>query len=482
MLLTRWLFLRLLGGIYLVAFLSLWLQIDGLHGSQGILPIAQFLKDLRAGSFPIAYYQLPTLFWLGASDEALHAVGAGGALCSVLVIVGIVPAPALGGAWLAYLSFVNAGQEFLSFQWDALLLETGFLAIFLAPWQLWPSLARETPPSEVMTWLVRWLLFRLMFESGCVKLLSGDRTWRDLTALQYHYWTQPLPTWLAWHANQLPESVNKTCVALLFVVELAVPFLIALGRRPRQIAFAANILLQLAILLTGNYGFFNWLTIVLAIPLLDDAALWPFVPSGQKHRLRFASPGPAESWIKRAWIATVAGIVLLMGGFDLARMVARQDLRAEPFLTVIQFIEPFRIVNRYGLFAVMTTTRPEIIIEGSNDGEHWQAYEFPYKPGDVKRRPLFVAPYHPRLDWQMWFAALGDYRENPWLIQFLIRLHEGAPAVLRLLQTNPFPDRPPRYLRAMLYDYEFTDAAARRTSGAWWHRTEQGAYCPMLGP
>lgn len=481
--LVRWTFLRALGVIYLIAFGSLWVQMAGLIGSNGILPatltIQAAKQEMTAAGIGInRYHFLPTLCWFNSGDSFLQFQCAAGVALGVLVILGIAPAPCLFLLWLIYLSLTSVGGVFLSFQWDNLLLETGFLAIFFAPLQLLPHRpSREAPPSRVVLWLLRWLLFRLMFESGRVKLLSGDPTWRNLTALTFHYETQPLPTWIGWYAHQLPLWIQKSEVVLMFGIELAVPFLIFAPRRPRQFACLAFITLQIFILLTGNYGFFNLLALALCLTLLDDAALqkcfpaWLNSPCALKKR-RVGWP--------IAVILPLTVIVLCTSFVQVCGMFRVQVPGPQPVIAVYRWLLPFRTFNQYGLFAMMTTSRPEIIVEGSYDGVKWDAYEFKYKADDLKHRPGFVAPYQPRLDWQMWFAALSDYRHNPWLLNFCVRLLQGSPEVLALLEQNPFPGTPPRYVRAATYEYHFTDLATRRKTGAWWRRELRGGYLPPI--
>jgi hypothetical protein len=473
--LSRWVFLRLLGAIYLIAFVSLWVQVDGLIGSAGILPAREYLQQVGGMVGRWRYWWLPTLFWLRPTDGMLYALCAAGSALAILLIVGVAPAPCLAGLWLAYRSLEAVGQEFLSFQWDTLLLETGFLAIFLAPLQLRPSLAREREPAIPVVWLFRWLLFRLMFGSGAVKLLSGDAAWRNLTALEYHYWTQPLPTWIGWYANLLPGWFQRLSCGLMFVIELAVPCMIWGGSGPRLAAFAAFTTLQVLILLAGNYGFFNLLTIALCVLLLDDA-VWP----RQIRRWR-RDGGPPLGIVWPRWIlGPVAAVILLLGVLQMFTLSRFGLDWPGPLLTLRRVTAPLRIVNSYGLFAVMTTTRPEIIVEGSDDLSEWREYAFKWKPGDPSRAPAFVEPHQPRLDWQMWFAALGDYAHNPWFLAFVLRLLEGSQGVAALLAGNPFPEHPPKYIRAELYQYGFTTLAERRATGHWWKRAPQGLYLPAV--
>jgi len=486
--LIRWIFLRSLGVIYLVAFVSLWTQISGLIGHNGILPTDQFIPAVKQqcdeqGIGVERYHLLPTLCWFNCSDGFLNFQCAAGTILSVLLILGIAPAPSLVLLWLIYLSLVTVGRDFLGFQWDNLLLEAGFLGIFFAPLQLIPKPSREAPPSRLFLWLLRLLLFKLMFSSGCVKLLSGDPTWRNLTALTFHYQTQPLPTWLGWYANQLSLWFQKFSCAVMFGIELGAPFIIFTPRRLRFLGCAAIGSLQILILLTGNYTFFNWLTLALCLLLLDDFVLERVVP---REFSRCFSPNSQPSILNcslrwpRPLIMVLTVIILSASSFQLAATLGCRSSLLAPFGWVAGQLAPFRTVNNYGLFAVMTTERREIIIEGSDDGVNWLPYEFKYKPGDVNRRPAFVAPFQPRLDWQMWFAALGDYRENPWFVQFCQSLLKGSPDVVALLEKNPFPDKPPHYIRAEFYDYHFTSFAERRATGSWWKREFIGEYLPPI--
>ncbi|MDQ2870074.1 MAG: lipase maturation factor family protein, partial [Acidobacteriota bacterium] len=307
---------------------------------------------------------------------------------------------------------------------------------------------------------------------GVVKLASGDPTWRDLTALTYHYETQPLPPWTAWYMHQLPSAFQRVSTVLLFFVELAVPFLIFGPRRLRLAAFTLLVALQISIAATGNYAFFNLLSALLCLLLLDDRLL------ARIGRRAAESPGHGELAEARRWPrAVVAGVAIVVLPVGLLHLGAPMPA---PVLVAAQVVAPLRLVNGYGLFAVMTTRRQEIILEGSADGQTWLPYEFRWKPGDLRRRPGFVAPHQPRLDWQMWFAALGPYEASPWLAALEERLLEGSPAVVALLNGNPFPGRPPRLLRARLWDYRFTDRTARRATGEWWRREEAGAFGPTL--
>jgi lipase maturation factor 1 len=474
----RW-FLRALGLIYLIAFVSLWVQVDGLIGIDGVSPIKQFLPAVYERFGRSAYSLLPTLCWLDSSSTFLHFLCGSGVVLSLLLVLGIAPAVSLVALFLLYLSLTIAGQTFLSFQWDILLLESGFLSIFLAPWRLWPrellwpgSRIPATTVSGPALFLLKFLLFKLTLMSGVVKLTSGDDCWWNLTALDYHYWSQPLPTVFGWWADKSPEWFKHFSVAFCLVVEIIVPFFIWTPRRPRLIAAGLMIFLQVVIALTGNYCFFNLLTIALCLLLIDDAAL------GRKY----ATVRDRGYTCRLSILAAVIVIIVtLPTNAWLIFTAFRPDAEWPRFLIAIYGrTEPFRIVNGYGLFRVMTKDREEIVIEGSADGMDWLPYEFRWKPGDVMRAPGWCAPHQPRLDWQMWFAALGTPRENPWLGGLIIRLLQGAPAVSGLLAKNPFPREPPRYIRAMFYRYRFTTLREHRQTGAWWKREELREYLPTV--
>src|SRR5262245_8716536 len=435
---TASLFIRLIGLTYLVAFISLWVQITGLVGSNGILPIRELLEAAKPQVGAIRFWYLPTLFWFDAQDVALHAVCASGVVCSLLVILGRVPAVALLGTWLFYLSLVGAGQEFLRFQWDSLLLEAGFIAMLMAPWK--SRLGLRTPPRPAL-FLARWLLFRLMVSSAAAKLFSGDANWRALTALDFHYFTQPLPPWTAWYAQHWPQWFQKLSVIVMFAVEGLAPFLLWGPRRMRFLAVSAIVGLQILIEITGNYGFFNILTIVLCVPFLDDGVF-----RGVKQVVALPVTRGAR-WTRRTFAIVLVLISLVPFSHAFRLSSGWLGILEQGYMVV----SPFHLVNPYGLFSIMTTDRPEIIVEGSTDPVEWKPYECKYKPADQQRRPPFVFPHMPRLDWQMWFAALSDASRNRWVLVFEKRLLEGSKEVTSLMAKNPFPDSPPNYLRAQVY-------------------------------
>ncbi len=460
--------------IYLIAFISLWVQVQGLYGSSGIFPIADYLQRIQE-RFGNIYFQLPSVFWFSASNAALHMVCGAGVFFSLLIIIGVVPSLALLGAWFLYLSFLMVGGPFLSFQWDILLLETGFLAIFLAPLQMKPNFRRETPPSVIAVFLVHFLLFKLMLSSGLVKLASHDPNWRALTALNFHYETQPLPTGTSYALHQLPTWFQKISAFLMFVIELGFPFLIFSPRRLRYAAFFGLTSLQAVIALTGNYTFFNYLAILLCLMLLDDT-FWPERLQKWVAGKRALSPEfPSPNWPKVV-MTPVLVLILFLNAIFWPLRFGGEAFIPSALVTLATNLNRFQFVNNYGLFAVMTTNRAEIIVEGSNDGKTWLPYEFKYKPGELSRRPVFVAPHQPRLDWQMWFAALGTARDNPWFVNFCARLLEGSQPVLRLLGKNPFPNAPPRYVRAVMCDYHFTTWREKKESGRWWKKSNEKIY------
>lgn len=482
-----WLFLRALAVVHFIAFASVWVQLAGLIGPDGILPAGPFLAAVREHLGPAAFWQLPTLCWWLGTGAALPLLCAVGLVSALLLFAGIAPALNLVILWLGYLSLCGVGQTFFNFQWDALLLETTFLSIWLAPWR-WLPFWHHVEPAPLARWLLVWLLFRLMFLSGAVKLTSGDPTWANLTALTVHYETQPLPTPLGWYAHQLPVWFHRASCALMFVIELVVPFFFfAPWRRVRHAAALATLALMAAIALTGNYTFFNLLTAALCLPLLDDGIwsrfAWRKAP-GQTRKLARHSLGEGGSstqptdegrgspYLLRPVAAFVLIVTILQAGPSL---LSRWQLSA-PTAAVLDAVAPFRTLNNYGLFRVMTTTRAEIVIEGSRDGRTWTAYEFRDKPGDLARRPTWVAPHQPRLDWQMWFAALGRVEHNRWVLSLCDHLLKNTPAVTALLATNPFADAPPTHLRAVRYEYHFTTREERARTGRWWRRTPVDYY------
>lgn len=470
--LVRWLFLRALGAVYLIAFTSLRRQVLGLYGRRGVEPIAPLLRQLRARAGRSAYRMAPSLLWFGSSDRDLVRLCGAGQVCSAALMLGVAPRVTTVGAWALYLSFVSVGRDFLSFQWDALLLETGAHAALV-------SARGARDPADGPSWassaLMRWLLFRLHFQSGLVKVRSHDPTWRNGTAIAYHYETQPLPTPLGWYAFHLPRRLQMASTAATLGIELGAPFLTFGPRRVRKAGFWTLTGLQALIAATGNYAFFNPLTLAITIWALDDqsfSALQEVVPARRKRRRSLPT---SIAILARGAHAALAGFVAAASLTTFLRRFSRHAV-GRALARVSGGIDPFRSINSYGLFAVMTTARPEVVLEGSDDRRTWREYRFKYKPSRPEDRPRWIAPHQPRLDWQMWFAALG--RPPAWFPVLLQRLLEGSPDVLRLLGPNPFPDHPPRFVRALLYQYRMTDIATKRRTGAWWRRELIDTYFP----
>ncbi len=455
---VRDLFLRLLGAVFLAAFLSLLVQATLLFGQQGLLPVQDYLRA------PRGFLNAPTIFWLGASDGTLRAAALAGTVPSLGLILLLAPRCCLALCWALYLSFVTVGQDFLSFQWDNLLLETGLCALFVAPGGLRPRGAR--PPHRLAVFLMLWLLFRVHVESGAVKLLLGDPTWRDLTAMASYYETAPLPTWLGWYAHQLPLWAHRASSALVYTVELGLPLLVWGPRRLRALVFAGMLAMQLLILATANYGFFNYLSIALALWVLDDA-----------HFGRAGAPSEPPSRSRVLPVAVPVLVALSVVEFlPFLRVPAGLDA---PLVPLRRAVAPLRSINTYHLFAHMTLVRREAVIEGSADGATWLPYEFRYKPGDPERPPPFVAPHQPRVDFQLWFLLLGPRPGARYFDRLLARLLTAPEVVAPLFARDPFPVTPPRLVRVAIYRYRFTDAPTRRATGAWWQRELEGYSRPL---
>lgn len=454
--LVSFLFLRLFGLIYLSAFISFAVQAQGLIGSHGILPLAELVDAVASRYGPKRFFLMPMVFWLDASDFAIQAVCWAGAGLSLLLVFNLLPRLSLFLLYVLYLSLFYGGQTFMKFQWDTFLLETGFIALLLS---------FATTPG---IWLLRWLLFRFMFMSGVVKLLSGDPNWWNLSALPYHFLTQPLPTPLAWYAAHLPPGVLKFATGGMFFIELILPFLIFSPRRLRFFAAFGILLLQSCILITGNYNWFNLQTMLLCLLLFDDSAIQKVLPRSFAP-LR-SIHGEDKTPRRPVAILVVSALALLIVFCSVVEMDVRFGGSPPAVAQAIdRYFRPLRITSPYGLFAVMTTKRHEIIIEGSYDGVEWREYEFRYKPGNVTREPRWNIPHQPRLDWQMWFAALQDPGRLLWFLRFLQRLLQNEPAVTALLEKNPFPDKPPVYVRALFYDYTTADSN-EKAEGVWWER------------
>ena len=460
---SGWLFPRLLGAVMLSAFLSLWVQIDGLAGSRGILPVAAQMEAITAhfaaGSQPLQRFaQFPTLLWFGAGDGMLHAWLAVGALAALSLILGFWPAVAAFVAWACYLSFAAAVPVFLNFQWDALLLEAGFLLIFFVPWAR-RARPGSAAPARLARLLVWWLLFRLMFESGVVKLYgydaTGRNTWLDGTALDFHYFTQPIPVWLSWWFAQLPSWFHRLSLWTVFFIELVLPFFIFGPRRLRMTAFWGFSLLMLVIMASGHYGFFNLLTLALCLALIDDAS-WPRSVRRWMAGWPPAAPAAWPERVKRAILPWIAACLVLLTTAQL--LLVLRCVSPAAVKPLLEPLAPFRSANSYGLFSVMTTERPEVTIEASTDGIIWKPYRFRWKMEQDDLSLPFLVPHMPRLDWQMWFAAL-EYRSSgqppAWIMPLLARLQENSPAVLSLFEPGGDAALSPAFFRLRLDSYEF---------------------------
>jgi len=443
---ARWLFLRALGAIFFSAFYALWFQIHGLIGPDGILPAAPWLSMARAALGLRAFWLAPTLLWINAGDAMLSAIVIAGLIASVMLTLNLAPRISIGVAVVCFMSFVTAAQDFSAYQSDGMLLEAGFLSLFLAPPGLRPGLGASHPPTRASVFLLQYEWFRIYFESGLVKILSGEPQWRDLTAMDRYYENGPLPTWLGWYVQQWPHSFHACSAAATLIVELFVVWLLFFGRRSRWIAFAITTPLQIGIILTANYAFLNYLVLVLGFLLL----------SGQ----RTADSRQRTSKIAAAVLGVhfiTTTLMFFLPGFPTAVLLG-----------------PSRIVNSFGLFAVMTRGRYEIEFQGTADGKTWIAYPFKYKPQDPLTRPGIYAPYQPRLDWNLWFASLAPWEENRWVMSVEARLLEGSPSVLRLFAADPFANRRPVAVRSVLWQYWFTKQGER----GWWRRELKGTFAP----
>ena len=495
---ARWLFLRAIGLIYFSAFFALLFQVRGLIGSQGILPVGDYLHSaLSLGA--LRFWYVPSLLWLSSSDRMLMSLCWIGLIASMVLICNVWPRAMLLICFLCFLSFVSAAQDFSGYQSDGMLLEAGFLSLFLGPPGIFPGLGRRHPPPRAAIFLLLWEWFRIYFQSGIVKLESGDPTWRNLTAMYEYYQNGPLPTWIGWYVQHLPYWFHIATAAATLAMELFLVWMAFLPRRWKIACFFIVTAWQVGVIATANYAFLNYLVLVLAVLLLDDEFLQRFIPlrwrshSGQESsRLQDSEIGKPEELNESAetrrgskplaslWTALLA--VASTWIFYATTVPGIQMLWHEAPLPgrPIAMLEPFRIANAYGLFAVMTPHRYEIEFQGSDDGEHWIAYPFRYKPQALNERPRIYAPYQPRFDWNLWFASLGLWQQNLMVPRTEELLLENDGAVLGLFAGNPFPNAPPRFVRAVLWQYRFSSLEQKRTEGVWWQRQLLGMYAPTL--
>jgi hypothetical protein len=522
-LLCRWLFLRALGIIYLSAFYSLLFQIRGLLGPDGILPATEYLKQIAQTFANLRYWYVPSVLWFSGSDRALMALCWAGLIASLLLLLNVWPRAMLVICFVLFLSFVTAAQDFSSYQSDGMLLSAGLISIFFAPAGFRPGLGVRQAPSRASLFLLQILWFTIYFESGIAKYLGGDPSWRNFSAMDQYYQNGPLPTWVGWYAQQLPHWFHAGTAIFTLLVELVIVWMLFFPRRYRVICFSIVTPLQIGIILSANYAFLNYLVLSLGILLLDDAFLVKFAPKHwprAAHESLMASvgspaqespresvpaaatvaqtgqssspPSVAPSSTRRSWRVQVRSFASAVGLW-ISSLVLAWLLYANLFLITLQVwrttpfpakpvtaLEPFRVANQYGLFGRMTWKRFEIEFQGSNDGTHWIAYPFRYKPQELGEAPGIYAPYQPRFDWNLWFASLDYWRENPWVVRVEELLLTNDKDVLAMFKSNPFPQAPPNQVRAVLWQYWFTDRATKRAYGMWWRREYQGLYAPAL--
>ena len=499
-LIPRWLFLRALGLIYFSAFYSLFFQIRGLIGPDGILPAGPYLQAVARSTMAHArFWYVPSLLWISSGSHMLMALCWAGMIASILLVVNLWPRLMLVICFVCFLSFISAAQDFSSYQSDGMLLEAGFICLFFAPPGLLPGLGSNHPPSRTCLFLLQWEWLRIYFESGIAKLASGEPQWRNFTAMDEYYQNGPLPTWIGWYAQHLPHWFHAASAGATLVMELGLIWMILLPRRVRIVLFFIVTCWEAGVISTANYCFLNYLVLSLGILLLEDRFLARFAPRKWKEELpvlkataavqesapisarptgtvmaflrpHFRAFKLATSAVMLTWVFYVTSVELLW------MLVPHFPLPITP----VVMLEPFRIANQYGLFAVMTRGRYEIEFQGSNDGQNWTAYPFRYKPQKLNEAPGIYAPYQPRFDWNLWFASLGTWRNNSIVPNTEVRLLANDKDVLSLFAGNPFPQSPPKQVRAVLWQYWFTTMAERGQTGNWWRRESLGLYAPTL--
>lgn len=446
---------RLLGAIYFFAFGAFLFQIKGLIGKNGILPVTRYLSWIRR-NYPKRYFKIaPSLFWLNSSDKALMTVVSLGTALSVMLMFGIFPSLILLLLYLLYLSIVNTGQDFLGFGWEGFLLEVTINVFFIS---------LTTNPNFWLWISLNLVLFRFHLQAGVVKLQSKDPNWRNLKAIFYHYQSQPIPNMIAWYAYKLPMSIHKASTVILLVIEIVLPLGMFGPDWIRLGVFCAFVGLQWGIWLTGNFSYLNHLTVVLSVILVSNTYLPLFEPP-------VIGPTP---WIMEALCTFAGGFLVALQCLQLWQHFFPNAL----FYSWLRVFSPYHIANRYGIFAVMTTKRYEIVFEGSEDSSEWKEYFFYHKPGEVSKRPTRISPYQPRIDWQAWFLPFDTPYEQPWMENFVSHLLKGTHEVLNLIKTNPFPLKPPKYVRSVVYDYQFTTFQEKKRTGNWWKREYVGLFTP----
>lgn len=461
--LSRIVFQRALAAVYLIAFIAAANQFRALLGEHGLLPIPRFTAR-------VPFRESPSIFHFHYSDRFFAAVAWSGAAVSAAIVAGAADAVPLWASmllwlapWLLYMSIVNVGQTWYGFGWESLLLETGFLAVFLGN-------ARTGPPVLVL-WLLRWLVFRVEFGAGLIKM-RGDPCWRDLTCLYYHHETQPMPGPLSWFFHHLPKPLHRVEVGANHVAQLAVPVLLFTPQPVASVAAGIIVVTQLWLVLSGNFAWLNWLTIVLALPAVDGSLAASVLPLPRPPAL------PAAPLWYEVVVLAVTVFVVGLSYYPARNLVSRRQLMNYSF-------NRLHLVNAYGAFGSINRFRYEVVVEGTDEDEItsetvWREYGFKGKPGDPRRLPRQFAPYHLRLDWLMWFVAISPLYADPWFVPFVAKLLENDPAILKLLRTNPFPTIPPTHVRARLYHYRFTDWRRLRTTGEWWERTLVREFLPPI--
>jgi hypothetical protein len=492
-LLPRWLFLRTLGLIYYSAFFSLVFQIRGLIGPHGILPANEYLQALAENYGHTGYWYAPTLLWFSSGSHTLSGICWVGMIASLLLVLNFWPRGTLAVCFVCFLSFVGAAQEFSGYQSDGMLLEAGFIALFLAPGGFRPGWGEDSPPSRASVFLLLWECFRIYFESGVAKIRGGDPQWRNFTALDEYYQNGPLPTWIGWYMEHLPHWFHAATSFFTLALELVLVWAMFLPRRFRIACFFVVTAWQIGIILSANYTFLNYLVLLLGILLLDDQFVLAYLPSFlKKSFLATKEAKPlAQQQEERAWrkklgtqiSALRLAVTAVMLSWIFYATFAELVWMFKPLplpTTPVSALEPFRIANRYGLFAVMTRGRYEIEFQGSDDGQTWLVYPFRFKPQDPSKAPGIYAPYQPRFDWNLWFASLGSWRQEPIVVRTEQNLLRGDADVLSLFAANPFPHAPPKQVRAVIWQYWFTTPAEKSSQGLWWRRQLLGLYAPIL--
>ena len=482
---ARWIFLRALALIYFSAFYSLLFQIKGLIGPQGILPAGQFLRAMAKYYGASRFWHAPSLFWISSNSNAMMAIVWIGLVASLVAFFNLWPRISFLICFACFLSFVAAASDFANYQSDGMLLEAGFLALFFAPSGMLPGWAAQHPPSWASLWLLRWEWFRIYFESGLVKELGGDPQWRHFTAMDEYYQNGPLPTWIGWYVQHLPHWFQATTAALTLLMELVLVFMLFFPRRVRLICFCIVTPWEIGVILTGNYAFLNYIVLSLGFLLLDDEYLIRILPARYRPATSGGHPStqPAPNLAKRLFAnirRSVSAVVLSWIGYATTAELVAMLLPGVLPLAPAALLDPLRIANQYGLFAVMTRGRYEIEFQGSNDNQNWQPYLFRNKPQLINEAPRIYAPYQPRFDWNLWFASLGDWQQNDIVPITEEKLLENDRDVIALFRVDPFGNSAPKYVRAVLWQYWFTSMREKHETGNWWKRKYLGLYAPSL--